>query len=61
MEAARFGDVTGLILDGGRARRLGGRHKPSLEVEGTTIAARTVELFAALFALFAVLAWIGSR
>jgi molybdopterin-guanine dinucleotide biosynthesis protein A len=42
-------DATGLILDGGRARRLGGRHKAFLEVGGRPIAAATVELFAELF------------
>ncbi len=42
-------DATGLILDGGQARRLGGRHKAFLEVGGRPIAERTVELFSRLF------------
>ena len=42
-------DVSGLILDGGQARRLGGRHKAFLELGGRPIAARTVELFSRLF------------
>ena len=44
-----FDDVTGLILDGGRARRMGGRRKAFLEVGGRPIADRTVELFARCF------------
>jgi molybdopterin-guanine dinucleotide biosynthesis protein A len=42
-------DVTGLILDGGQARRLGGKHKAFLELGGRPLAARTVELFSRLF------------
>ena len=42
-------DATGLILDGGQARRLGGRHKAFLEVGGRPIAERMVELFSRLF------------
>lgn len=44
-----FDDVTGLILDGGRARRMGGRRKAFLEVAGRPIAERTLELFGRLF------------
>lgn len=42
-------DASALILDGGRARRLGGRHKAFLQVGGRPLAARTVELFSQLF------------
>lgn len=42
--------ATGLILDGGRATRWGGRHKAFVEVAGRSIAERTVELFGRLFA-----------
>lgn len=42
-------DASGLILDGGQARRLGGRHKAFLELGGRPIAARTLELFGRLF------------
>lgn len=45
-----FDDTCGLILDGGRATRLGGRHKAFLVVDGETIALRTVRLFGELFA-----------
>jgi molybdopterin-guanine dinucleotide biosynthesis protein A len=46
---ARFDDVSGLILDGGKATRLSGVDKAFLEIGGRTIAARTVELFQGLF------------
>lgn len=42
-------DASGLILDGGGATRLGGRHKAFLELDGRPIAARTIELFTRLF------------
>lgn len=43
-------DTTGLLLDGGKATRLGGRHKAFLEVGGQPLARRSVELFRGLFA-----------
>ena len=45
-----FADFTGIVLDGGRATRLGGRHKALLPAGDVTIAARTTSLFRELFA-----------
>lgn len=41
--------VTGVILAGGRASRMGGRDKAFAAVDGESIAARTVRLFHELF------------
>lgn len=45
-----FADVTALVLDGGRATRMEGRHKAFLELEGEPLAARTHRLLASLCA-----------
>jgi molybdopterin-guanine dinucleotide biosynthesis protein A len=45
---APYPDVTGALVAGGRAVRLGGVAKGLLEVEGEPIAARTLRLFAEL-------------
>jgi len=42
-------DVTGVILAGGRASRMGGRDKAFAAVDGEPIAVRTVRLFQRLF------------
>jgi molybdopterin-guanine dinucleotide biosynthesis protein A len=41
--------VTGVVLAGGRATRMGGRDKAFAAVDGEPIAARTLRLFRALF------------
>jgi molybdopterin-guanine dinucleotide biosynthesis protein A len=41
--------VTGVILAGGRASRMGGRNKALAAIDGETIAARTLRLFRRLF------------
>jgi molybdopterin-guanine dinucleotide biosynthesis protein A len=46
--APRFPDVTGALIAGGRATRLGGMAKGLLEVEGEPIAARSLRLFGGL-------------
>lgn len=48
--ALPYPDVTGVLLAGGRARRLGGVAKGLLRIEGEPLAARTLRLFARLFA-----------
>lgn len=45
-----YPDVTGALVAGGRATRLGGAAKGLLLVDGEPIAARTLRLFRALFA-----------
>ena len=45
-----YPDVTGALVAGGRAARLGGAVKGLLRVEGQTIAARSLRLFDDLFA-----------
>jgi molybdopterin-guanine dinucleotide biosynthesis protein A len=42
-------DTTGLVLDGGKASRLGGVHKAFLQVDGRPIAERTLEVYRSLF------------
>jgi molybdopterin-guanine dinucleotide biosynthesis protein A len=50
MERARDGvPVTGVVLAGGRASRMGGRDKAFAAVGGEPIAARTLRLFRTLF------------
>jgi molybdopterin-guanine dinucleotide biosynthesis protein A len=44
-----YPDVTGALIAGGRASRLGGRPKGLLLVEGEPIAARSLRLFGRLF------------
>ena len=46
----RLEDCTGVLVAGGRGRRLGGIPKGLLTVQGRAIAARTVELFRRIFA-----------
>lgn len=46
---ARIHDCTGVLLAGGRAERLGGIPKGLLVLDGQQVAARTLQLFAALF------------
>ena len=43
MTTSQQADASALILDGGRATRLGGRHKSFLTVDGRAIAARLLE------------------
>lgn len=45
-----YPDVTGALVAGGRAARMGGAVKGLLRVEGQTIAARSLRLFDELFA-----------
>ena len=45
----RIGDCTGVLVAGGRARRLGGAAKGFLRVQGVPIAERSLALFRALF------------
>jgi molybdopterin-guanine dinucleotide biosynthesis protein A len=45
-----YPDVTGALVAGGRAARMGGAVKGLLRVEGQTIAARSLHLFDQLFA-----------
>lgn len=47
--AASIASVTGVILAGGRASRMGGRDKAFAAVDGEPIAVRTVRLFQRLF------------
>jgi molybdopterin-guanine dinucleotide biosynthesis protein A len=47
--ALPYPDVTGVLLAGGRARRLGGVAKGLLRIDGEPLAARTLRLFARLF------------
>jgi molybdopterin-guanine dinucleotide biosynthesis protein A len=59
-----YPDVTGALVAGGRARRLGGLPKGLLQVEGEPIAARSLRLFARLFGGLLVVAndprpWVG--
>jgi molybdopterin-guanine dinucleotide biosynthesis protein A len=50
MERVRDGvDVTGVVLAGGRASRMGGRDKAFAAVGGEPIAVRTLRIFAGLF------------
>ena len=48
-EAPHALPVTGVLLAGGRATRMGGRDKAFAAVGGEPIAARTLRLFCALF------------
>ena len=48
MTITRFNDITGLILVGGKSRRMG-RDKAFLEVEGNPIIERVLEVFRANF------------
>ncbi|HQR29368.1 MAG TPA: NTP transferase domain-containing protein, partial [Anaeromyxobacteraceae bacterium] len=45
----RIPDCTGVVVAGGRARRMGGTPKGLLRLGGETLAARTVRLFRSLF------------
>ncbi len=45
----RIPDCTGVLVAGGRARRLGGMAKGQARLEGVPIATRTIELFRLLF------------
>jgi molybdopterin-guanine dinucleotide biosynthesis protein A len=47
--ALPYPDVTGALVAGGQARRLGGAVKGLLKVEGEPLAARSLRLFARLF------------
>lgn len=49
-------DVTGVLVAGGRAVRMGGRPKGLMRLAGETIAARTLRLFRATFAEVLVVA-----
>src|SRR5215831_14735202 len=49
MERARADAVTGVVLAGGRATRMGGRDKAFAAVGGEPIAVRTLRLFRTLF------------
>jgi molybdopterin-guanine dinucleotide biosynthesis protein A len=49
MERAGEGAVTGVVLAGGRASRMGGRDKAFAAVDGEPIAVRTIRLFRTLF------------
>jgi len=51
-----FPDVTGALIAGGHALRLGGRVKGLLEVEGEPLAARSLRLFGELFGASLVVA-----
>jgi molybdopterin-guanine dinucleotide biosynthesis protein A len=51
-----YPDVTGVLIAGGRAMRMGGRTKGLLLVEGEPIAARSLRLFARLFGASLVVA-----
>lgn len=46
----RYPDVTGALIAGGRATRLGGAAKGLLRLDGTPIAGRSLRLFKELFA-----------
>jgi molybdopterin-guanine dinucleotide biosynthesis protein A len=47
--ALPYPDITGALVAGGRARRLGGVVKGLLRVDGEPLAARSIKLFARLF------------
>ena len=49
MPPCLFPTITGVVLDGGKASRLGGVHKAFLQVGGQPIAERTLGLFRELF------------
>lgn len=48
--AVPYPDLTGALVAGGRARRMGGQVKGLLRVDGEPLAARSLRLFARLFA-----------
>jgi len=47
--AVPYPDITGALVAGGRARRLGGAVKGMLRIDGEPLAARSVRLFGRLF------------
>ncbi len=61
MSAGRIEDCTGAILAGGRAARLGGFPKGLLRLDGEPLVARSLRLFAALFASSLVVANDAAR